>query len=127
VRSRDAGRGAEFVKWAEEAGVGCRVWGVGVEANADLVVNATPRGLTAADPLPIETADLERLHPSALLDLVYVRGETQLVRAARSLGINAADGRGVLVAQGAHSFARFFGVRAPIEIMRAAVEDALRP
>lgn len=127
VSSRDAGRGQEFVKWAQEAGVGCRVWGVGGPTTADLLVNATPLGLTAADPLPIEPGALEQLAPAALLDLVYAPGGTQLVRAARERGIRAADGRGVLVAQGVVSFELFFGVPAPAEIMRAAVEDALRP
>jgi len=127
VSSRDAGRGEEFVKWAREAGVGCRGWGVGGPTATDLVVNATPLGLKAADPLPIQAGELERLHPAAVLDLVYARGETPLVRAAREHGIRAADGRGVLIAQGALSFEIFFGVPAPTEIMRAAVEDALRP
>jgi shikimate dehydrogenase len=126
VSSRDAGRGEEFVNWAREAGVACRVWGVGESATADLVVNATPLGLVAADPLPIEPGDLERLAPAALLDLVYAPGGTRLLRAARERGIRAADGRGVLVAQGVVSFELFFGVPAPAEIMRAAVEDALR-
>jgi shikimate dehydrogenase len=126
VASRDAGRGAEFVTWAKGAGVGCRVWGAEEAAPTDLVVNATPLGLGAGDALPIEPALLERLRPAALLDLVYAPGETKLVRAARGLGISAADGRGVLVAQGGASFERFFGVPAPAEIMRAAVEDALR-
>jgi shikimate dehydrogenase len=126
VGSRDAGRGEAFATWAGEAGVGCRVWGVEDSGTVDLVVNATPLGLAAADPLPIEAGVLARLHPFALLDLVYAPGETGLVRAARELGIGAADGRGVLVAQGAASFERFFGVRAPTEIMRATVEDALR-
>jgi shikimate dehydrogenase len=102
------------------------VWGVGESATADLVVNATPLGLVAADPLPIEPGDLERLAPAALLDLVYAPGGTRLLRAARERGIRAADGRGVLVAQGVVSFELFFGVPAPAEIMRAAVEDALR-
>jgi shikimate dehydrogenase len=57
---------------------------------------------------------------------VYAKGETPLVRAAQALGARAADGRGVLVAQGTAAFTRFFGVPAPTEIMRAAVEDALR-
>jgi shikimate dehydrogenase len=127
VRSRNAARGEAFVQWAGEAGVGCWVWGVTEPASVDLVVNATPLGLVSTDPLPIDAGVLERLHPSALLDLVYARGETPLVRAARSLGISAADGRGVLVAQGAVAFERFFGVRAPVEVMRAAVQDALRP
>jgi len=57
---------------------------------------------------------------------VYARGGTALVRVAREIGIAAADGRGVLVAQGAASFERWFGVPAPVTVMRAAVEDALR-
>ena len=126
VVSRDAARGAEFARWAEEQGVGCRVWGVANETTVDLVVNATPIGLGPDDPPPLEPDRLRRLAPGAVLDLVYARGETALVRAARERGIAAADGRGVLVAQGAASFERWFDVAAPLEVMRAAVEDALR-
>lgn len=127
VISRDAGRAAEFAGWAKQEGVGCRVWGVGSDGQVDLVVNATPLGLAPGDPLPLAADLVRRLAPAAVLDLVYARGETALVRAAREVGVRAADGRGVLVAQGAASFARFFGVDAPVEVMRAAVEDALRP
>jgi len=126
VVSRDAGRAEEFVNWAKEAGVACRVWGVGETDRADLVVNATPLGLKPDDPTPLEPEQLRRLGATAVLDLVYARGETKLVRAARHLGVHASDGRGVLVAQGALAFERFFDVPAPEEIMRAAVEDALR-
>jgi shikimate dehydrogenase len=124
--SRDAARRAQFEKWAGEAGV--RVWGleVGEMNGADLVVNATPLGLTADDPLPVDGQVLERLRPAAVLDLVYARGETRLVRGARARGIRAADGRGVLVGQGAAAFRRFFHVDPPMEIMRGAVEDGLR-
>jgi shikimate 5-dehydrogenase len=46
----------------------------------------------------------------------------------RERGIAAADGREVLVQQGAAAFERFFpGVDAPVEVMRAAVTRALRP
>jgi len=127
VVSRDAGRAGEFTAWAERQGVGCRVWGVSDDAAIDLVVNATPLGLAPGDPLPLAPERLRHAAPAAVLDLVYARGETGLVRAAKDLGIAAADGRGVLVAQGAVSFERWFGVSAPVEVMRAAVEDALRP
>ncbi len=51
----------------------------------------------------------------------------ETVRLAReALRIPAEDGRGVLIAQGAASFERFFGVPAPVSVMRQAVEDALR-
>jgi shikimate dehydrogenase len=124
--SRSAERAAEFVSWAEEAGVRCRVAGVESGETADLVVNATPLGLKPDDPLPLPDHDLHRVAPACLLDLVYAPGETKLVREARRQGIVAADGRGVLLGQGVAAFRRFFGVEPPKEIMRAAVEDALR-
>lgn len=126
VRSRDVERGADFAAWAEKQGVGCRVWGVGGSERMDLVVNATPLGLRPDDPLPLERPVLEALRDAAVLDLVYAKGGTRLVAQARELGLAAADGRGVLVAQGALAFERFFGLPAPTEVMRVAVEDALR-
>jgi shikimate dehydrogenase len=126
VASRSAQRTAEFMTWAGEAAVRCAAWDGGDAAPADLVVNATPLGLMPDDPLPLPEGGLQRLAPRALLDLVYARGETRLVREARSRGIGASDGRGVLVLQGVAAFRRFFGVEPPAEIMRAAVEDGLR-
>ncbi len=122
VLSRDARRGAEFLAWAAAAGV--QAGTAGAEA-VDLVVNATPLGLSGADPLPLDAVHLASRGPIAVLDLVYVRGRTRLVRAAREAGIAAEDGRGVLVEQGAASFRHFFGVQPPLQVMRAAVDDAL--
>jgi shikimate dehydrogenase len=127
VVSRSAERAAEFAAWAADAGVSCRAAGAEERTPAELVVNATPLGLRPDDPLPLTADQLQSAGAIALLDLVYARGETALVRAARERGVAAADGRGVLVAQGAAAFERFFGVEPPREIMRAAVEDALRP
>jgi len=126
VVSRNGARGAEFAAWAETAGVGCRVWGVGSDEAADLVVNATPLGLRPDDPLPMDETMLRRVAPAAVLDLVYARGATRLVREAGALGAAASDGRGVLVAQGAAAFRLFLNQEPPVEVMRAAVEDALR-
>jgi shikimate 5-dehydrogenase len=61
------------------------------------------------------------------LDMVYRTGETPWVRAMRASRRRAADGRGMLVAQGAGALHRWFpGVEPPTEIMRAAVGAALR-
>ncbi len=61
------------------------------------------------------------------LDLVYAPGETRWVHVLRERGIVAADGREMLVQQGAAAFERFFpGTAAPTEVMRAAVQRALR-
>jgi shikimate dehydrogenase len=126
VRSRDATRAGDFASWAQGAGVRCEVVSGSEVPTADLVVNATPLGINPADPPPLAPADLDLIGAAAVLDLVYARGETRLVRDARARGARSADGRGVLVAQGAAAFHSFFGVAAPVEIMRAAVEDALR-
>jgi shikimate dehydrogenase len=125
VLSRDEGRAAAFRSWATAAGV--RVEETrGKIGRVELVINATPLGLEPGDPLAMAPDVLESASPRAVLDLVYATGETALVREARRMGSRAADGRGVLVAQGAAAFERFFGIPAPREIMRAAVEDALR-
>ncbi len=87
-------------------------------------INATPVGLKPGDPLPFDDARIAGCR--AALDLVYAPGQTPWVRHCRAMGINAADGRVMLVAQGAHAFERFFpGTLAPREIMAAAVERAL--
>jgi len=77
---------------------------------ASLVVNATPLGLRADDPLP---CDVGALSPrAAVLDLVYGPRETAWVRAARAAGHDAHDGLLMLVEQGAAAFERWFGVPA---------------
>jgi len=123
VRSRDPERARRFAEWAGGLTPAA-------EAMADdgrqvaTIINATPLGLTVnAAPVPPDRAVGARV----ALDLVYRPGETVWVRQCRAAGLTAEDGRGVLVAQGAHAFECFFpGRRAPREIMRAAVERALR-
>jgi shikimate dehydrogenase len=122
VRSRDATRAGEFVAWAKS---------IGAQASPDdgstvgTAINATPLGLAAKDSLPIS---MERLKGCQVaLDLVYAKGETAWVLACRGRGLRAQDGRGMLVGQGLQAFERFFpGAKAPREVMRAAVEAALR-
>jgi len=119
IRSRDPARAAQWE--AELAGSGMQV----VEpASCEMIVNATPLGLAAEDPLPAEPSQYPALR--CALDLVYARGETRWVRAMRAAGVPAADGRVVLVAQGAAAFRRWFPeVPPPVEVMRAAVHAAL--
>jgi shikimate dehydrogenase len=84
-----------------------------------LVVNATPLGLDAGDTLPVE---IDALPEGALvLDLVYGRGETRFVRAARAAGHRSADGLTMLLEQGALAFERWFGFPPDRQAMRGAV------
>lgn len=83
-----------------------------------MVVNATPIGWRD-DAMPIDPA---LLAPHTLVfDLVYRRGLTPWVVRARSVGLTAADGLGMLVEQGALSFSRWFGAEPDRAAMWAAV------
>lgn len=85
---------------------------------ADLAVNATPVGL-ADDSLP---SDPTLLAPgAAVIDLVYRRGATAWVRAARRLGLRATDGTTVLLEQGALAFERWLGIAPDRQAMREAL------
>jgi|TARA_B100001079_G_scaffold187870_1_gene161881 shikimate dehydrogenase len=89
----------------------------------DLVINATCLGLEKNDASPV---DLERLGcVGAAMDLVYGRHVTPFVRAAEAMDIQATDGAEMLVRQGAASFERWWGIPAPVEAMRAAMEKSL--
>ena len=121
VQSRDPRRAREFVTWAER---------FGARASVDdgrpigTAINATTLGLRSEDGFPFSPERLDGA--GAALDLVYTSGETPWVRACRVNGLRAADGRRMLVAQGAHAIERFFpGVEAPREIMTASVEHEL--
>jgi len=123
VRSRDGARAKAFATWAKGIGVAASVADGPVEV--DVAINATPLGLAGHDPLPVDLNHIPGVQRA--LDLVYAPGETRWVHALRERGIEAADGREMLVQQGAAAFERFFpGTAAPKEVMRAAVSRALR-
>ncbi len=85
----------------------------------DLVVNATSLGLAADDPAPL---DLEApVRVGAVLDLTYGAAPSALVVAARAADIPAADGREMLLQQGAASFRRWFGTDPDLPAMRRAL------
>lgn len=85
---------------------------------ADLVINATPMGMLD-DALPVPISALSKKCP--VLDLVYRRGETAWVRAARDAGHPASDGLPMLVEQAARSFRRWLGVEPNREVMWSAL------
>lgn len=88
-------------------------------SDATLVVNASPLGMKQDDPFPCPIGALPR--HAGVYDLVYARGETAWVRAARAAGHTAADGLGMLIAQGALAFERWFGRLPDREAMWASV------
>jgi shikimate dehydrogenase len=120
VRSRDRGRQSRFESW-----ISSRQVELASPADCGVLINSTPLGLHRDDPFPIEPDGFPRAEVA--FDMVYAPGQTSWVREMRSRVRRAADGRAMLVAQGAAAFERWFpGKPAPVEVMRAAVDAALR-
>jgi shikimate dehydrogenase len=90
----------------------------------DLLVNATSLGLRRGDPSPADPSGFPGLRFA--MDLIYGPEPTPFLRAFARAGTRAADGRGMLLHQGACSFELWFGRPAPLAGMREALERALR-
>lgn len=132
-----AGGSARAVAWAlREGGADVAVWNrtrdraaqladtLGVRLSeqgepADILVNATSVGLDGEDPvreLPLGDADM-------VVDLVYAREATPLVRWARARGTRVVDGLEILLAQGARSFELWTSRPPPVAAMRAGLDS----
>jgi shikimate dehydrogenase len=120
VRSREPSRQREFEAWIASRGVA-----LVDPAECRVLINSTPLGLHPGDPYPFEPNGTPRV--DVAFDMVYATGETPWIRTMKTRARRSADGRAMLVAQGAAAFERWFpDKRAPVEIMRAAVHAALR-
>jgi shikimate dehydrogenase len=142
-----AGGSARAVVWAlREAGARVAVWNrtraraadlaaeldvtaVARAAPADLLVNCTAVGLDACSikdseglrDLPVAADDLSEY--GYVVDLVYSKRPTPLVRAARERGVETVDGLEILVRQGARSFRIWTGIDPPLAAMRTGARD----
>ena len=90
-------------------------WPPPPEADAELIVNATPL---------VDEVLVQPVAGQAVVDLAYSLDgrDTALIAAARKAGCETiVDGLEVLVRQGAASFECWTGMAAPLEVMRAAV------
>ena len=87
---------------------GCRLEvGAADPAGMDMAVNATPMGLRADDPLPL---DVSRLTPAmTVVDIVMEPAETPLLRAARAIGCRIQPGRPMMDFQ-VQAMSEFFGI-----------------
>ena len=90
-------------------------------ANTDLVINATSCGMKRTDP-PVLPASILRAN-LLVYDIVYTAQNTPLLEDAQSVGARTANGKSMLIHQGALSFEIWFNRPAPVEVMRAAMEQ----
>ena len=89
-------------------------------ANTDLVVNATPIGLSIDDSKLL--IDVDMLPSTALvMDMIFNPSFTLLLRTARAHGCQVLNGLSMLLYQGALAFELWTGRPAPIEIMQKAI------
>lgn len=118
---RAEGIAAAALSWADLTGAGKKV-----VAQAALVVQTTSLGMHPqeedAPPVPPEA-----LGPGQLVvDLIYSPPETRFLRLARAAGATTQNGMAMLLHQGAAAFELWTGREAPVGVMRAALENALR-
>lgn len=94
-------------------------------AEADVLIQATSCGMQGGPPADdlLREVSLTRCRRGAVaLDLVYVPAETPWLAQARACDLQVVEGGGVevLVRQGAAAFEKWFGLEAPVAVMRAA-------
>ncbi len=89
-----------------EFGLRGEVIGPGAAPVADLLINASPLGMTGYPPLEL---DLSRMaNGGTVFDMVYSPADTDLLKAARQRGLRTIDGLSMLIQQAALAFAHFF-------------------
>ncbi|MBI5579632.1 MAG: shikimate dehydrogenase [Deltaproteobacteria bacterium] len=92
--------------------------------SCEIMVNTTSVGMAPrGDDTPVAA---EKLRPGlVVMDIVYNPLKTRLLREAVGAGCTIIDGLSMFVHQGARQFELWTGMKAPVDIMRMAVEAEL--
>lgn len=97
------------------------------EAAIVAIVQATSAGMKGADRGDAVAGAVawEALPDDAIaIDVVYTPRNTPFLQAARARGLRCDDGLGMLARQGALAFELWLGMPAPLDVMRAALEES---
>ncbi len=92
-------------------------------ANAALVVNSTPIGMSPqSEASPLRPAELQQIQPETIVyDLIYSPRPTQLLQQAALQGAVTIDGLEMLVQQGAIALTLWIHQPASVEVMRQSL------
>ncbi len=105
--------GVDYYHLSEFRNIGCRI-----------LINATPVGMTPdTKAMPVQREDLKK--DMVVMDIVYNPIKTSLLKEAEDIGCITVDGASMFVYQGAAQFEMWTGKKAPVDIMRSTVLDAL--
>lgn len=91
----------------------------------NILINTTPLGMTPdiqSTPVPADLLTKEMV----VMDIVYNPLKTRLLQEAEKKGCITVDGVAMFVYQGAFQFELWTGKKAPIDVMRKAVVNALQ-
>jgi len=98
----------------------------GFAESSDLIVNATPIG-THPKVAECPLSNISVIHPRQLVvDLVYNPSQTKFMKLAKHLGAKAQNGLGMLLYQGVLAFEIFTKEKAPVAVMRKALQETVR-
>ncbi len=93
-------------------------------AEADVLVNATPVGMSPLmDETPVDKRHLAQFR--WVMDTIYNPLETRLLREAKEAGCGVIAGLSMFVRQGAEQIRIWTGLEPPVELMTQVVETAL--
>jgi shikimate dehydrogenase len=89
-----------------------------------LLVNCTPIGMQAKDPLPVPSGLLHK--GLKVYDIVYTPLKTKLVKTAQRKSIKAVSGINMLLYQGVLAFELWTGRKAPVALMRKQLMEHIK-
>ena len=75
------------------------------------------------DAIPVKKDDLDK--STIVMDVIYNPIKTRLLKEAANIGCMTIDGVSMFVHQGAFQFELWTGKKAPVEVMKKAVLNAL--
>lgn len=90
----------------------------------DILINSIPSGLTPDEPVLLSPKSFRS--ETLICDLNYNPPATPFLKMASEAGCKTVNGLGMLLHQGALAFKIWLGREAPLSVMRAALEKALR-
>ncbi|GAB6094520.1 shikimate dehydrogenase [Desulfatiferula olefinivorans] len=109
---------------ARDLGVDCYPLAEHANHPCEIFINATPVGMTPdVSAMPV---DLAFLRPGmTVMDIVYNPLTTRLLAEADAAGCKTVDGLAMFVYQGVSQFESWTGKKAPVDLMRRVVYEAL--
>jgi shikimate dehydrogenase len=95
-------------------------------ADADLLVDCTSMALHESSDAALAALPVQALRAGAVVSSLVYHRRGALLDAAAQRSLRTVDGRGMLVHQGARAFALWTGRPAPVAVMAAALDDAIK-